>query len=371
MKYHIETKGKDKAYMILYRRVREDIVSGVYAYGTRIPSKRQMAERTGVSVITVEHAYDLLMEEGYLEARERSGYFVSYKEEVSFAIGVKGERSVPTLLKRTRGKEIFPFSVYARAVRTVLSRWGDTLWEASPHEGMKELREALSHYLARSRGMMVPSDRIWIGAGAEYVYHLIIQGIVEGESVAIESPGYPKAREIYEAHHIKTEALAMGKEGIVSEALRTSKAKILHVTPFHSYPTGITATASKRQEYIRWAEDRDGLIIEDDFDSEFTLLTKAEDTLFALASDGRVVYMNTFSQTIAPSVRIGYVVIPKGLEKKFKNRIGFYSCTVPVLEQLVLAELLDNGDFERHINRVRRQRRRNIKKEMPGKSISI
>lgn len=359
MKYRIESG--EKAYMALYRAVREDITDGVYPYGVRIPSKRQMSERTGVSVITVEHAYDLLMEEGYLEARERSGYFVVYQADSSFPVAEKIEQRAPHYSIESE-EERFSFSVYGKAVRTVLSRWGEAIWTMSPHFGMEELREALSAYLARSRGMTVSPAQIVIGAGTEYLYHLIIQGLIGGRQVALESPGYPKARDVYEAYHIETESLPLGKEGILTTALQSSCAEVLHVTPFHSYPTGITATVSKRQEYIRWAVARKGLIIEDDFDSEFTLLSKAEDTLFSLAPEGLVVYMNTFSQTIAPSVRVGYVVIPRPLLSLFQKRVGFYSCPVPVLDQLVLSELLDKGDFERHINRVRRRRRKNTKK---------
>ena len=163
---------------------------------------------------------------------------------------------------------------------------------------------------------------------------------------------------------IRTESLRLGDKGILTEELKRAGARVLHVTPFHSYPSGITANASKRREYIRWAEERSGLIIEDDFDSEFTLLSKAEDTLFSLAPHGPVVYMNTFSRTIALSVRVAYLVLPENRLSRFQERTGFYSCTVPVLDQLILAELISHGDFERHINRVRRRRRRKKETDM-------
>ena len=149
----------------------------------------------------------------------------------------------------------------------------------------------------------------------------------------------------------------MGNDGILTSELNKTKATILHVTPFRSYPTGITATASKRAEYISWAQSRNGIIIEDDFDSEFTISTKHVDTLYSQEPTKHVIYMNTFSKTIAPSMRISYMVLPGTLVETFIKKIGFYSCTVPVFEQYVLAELLNNGDFERHINKVRRIRR--------------
>ena len=136
---------------------------------------------------------------------------------------------------------------------------------------------------------------------------------------------------------------------------------MLHITPFNSFPSGITADVSKRQEYLRWAEARDGFIIEDNYESELTVSRKNDDTVFSLSKTDSVIFLNTFSTTVAPSIRVGYMVLPKRLLAKFEDRLGFYSCTVPVFEQFVLAELLDNGDFERHINRVRRKRRQNMR----------
>jgi GntR family transcriptional regulator/MocR family aminotransferase len=149
----------------------------------------------------------------------------------------------------------------------------------------------------------------------------------------------------------------MGSDGILSQSLADAKAKVLHITPFNSFPSGITATASKRREYLRWAKEHNAIIIEDDFDSEFSGLTKREDTVFSLSDEGRVIYMNTFSKTIAPSIRMGYMVIPNALMPLFSEKAGFYSCTVSVLEQLIVAEFIESGDFERHLNRTRRKRR--------------
>ena len=155
----------------------------------------------------------------------------------------------------------------------------------------------------------------------------------------------------------------MGQDGIRTEELARSRASVLHVTPFNSYPSGITASASKRAEYIRWAKERGGYIIEDDFDSEFTLLSKPEDTLYSLDPGGSVIYMNTFSKTIAPSVRAGYLVLPRPWVAVYEKKVGFYSCTVPVFDQLVLAEFMNRGHFERHINRVRRRRKKREQEE--------
>ena len=304
----MENGVKEKAYMALYARVREAITGGIYRWGGKLPSKRAMAERYGVSVITVEHAYALLTEEGYVEPRERSGYFIIYKEEDAFPVGYRGKEVNPVLHSET-DEEVFPFSVYAKTARTVLSKWGEKVLARSPNQGTAELRNALCDYLARSRNIIVSPQQICIGSGAEYLYSLVVQALGRERLVAVEDPCYEKIRQVYRAHGIRTESLRLGDKGILTEELKRAGARVLHLTPFHSYPSGITANASKRREYIRWAEERFGLIIEDDFDSEFTLLSKAEDTLFSLAPHGPVVYMNTFSRTIAPSVRVAYLVL--------------------------------------------------------------
>ena len=208
--------------------------------------------------------------------------------------------------------------------------------------------------------MRVSPAQILIGSGAEYLYGLHIQVLGRHMVYALENPCYEKIRKVYQANQVETDWLTMGKEGIETAELERTMAKVLHVTPFNSYPSGITATASKRAEYLRWAKERQGIIIEDDFDSEFTLLSKPEDTLFSLEPHGTVIYMNSFSKTIAPSIRAGYLVLPENMMPYYEAKIGFYSCTVPVFDQLVLAEFINSGNFERHINRVRRRRRKQL-----------
>ena len=174
---------------------------------------------------------------------------------------------------------------------------------------------------------------------------------------AIEEPSYSKIRAVYEANGVRCDPLLLGPDGIMSSELARTAARALHITPYHSFPSGVTANASKRMEYIAWAKGRGAYIIEDNYDSELTVSKKNDDTVFSL-SMGAVIYLNTFSRTISPSVRVGYMVLPRDLMEKFDERLGFYSCTVPVFEQYVIARLLDSGDFERHINRVRRQKRK-------------
>jgi len=358
MKYQIDHNDQKSAYMQLYEQLRHDIVGGVYSYGSKLPSKRLLAEEANISVITVEHSYAILCDEGYVESRQRSGYYVIYKDGELIS-NAEAHTSVPVRRQdqHSAGGE-FPFSVLAKTMRRVLLDYNESILVKSPNRGCPELRTAISSYLARSNGIEVSPEQIVIGSGAEYLYSLIVQLLGEDRIYALESPSYEKIRRVYLANGVECELLKLGHEGIRSSELEESKASVLHITPFNSYPSGITASASKRREYLTWADKRDGYIIEDNYDSELTVSTKNEDTVFSLSEKGRVIYLNTFSKTIAPSMRVGYMVLPQTLLSRFEGKVGFYSCTVPVFEQYVLAELINNGDFERHINRVRRTRRK-------------
>ncbi|MGN0851781.1 MAG: PLP-dependent aminotransferase family protein [Kiritimatiellia bacterium] len=341
-------------YRKLYDRLKASIVSGAIPPGARLPSKRTLAHEENLSVITVSHALAMLCEEGYACARERSGVFAAYREtdDGAPAAPPRPVRKAPGV-NRHRIQDGFPWNDAVRKIRATLARYGERILIKSPNYGTRELQEAVADYLLRARGMKVAASQVVVGSGAEYLYGLLAQ-VFRGETIAIEDPAYPKIRAVYSAHGIDCEALRLASHGIESQTLASSRAQVLHVTPYRSFPTGVTADASKRREYVRWAEARDGWLIEDDFDSEFSPLRRGAETLHAIDGGKRVIYLNTFSKTMAPSMRVGYLVLPKGLARRFTERVGFYSCTVPVLDQLFLADFINDGDFERHLNRLRR-----------------
>lgn len=353
-----KSERKPYLYLKLYEMIKKEIISGAYQYGSRLPSKRTLAEEMGISLIPVEHAYELLCEEGYAEAKERSGYFVIYRED-DFLSNHDEQNVEPLPLHQAHeAKSRFPYSVLAKTIRRVLLDYQETIMVKSPNQGCPELRQALSRYLARSCGIEVRPEQIVIGSGAEYLYGLVVQLLGSDRIFAIETPSYEKIRRVYQAHGVQCDPLKLGSDGIRTSELERTEATVLHVTPFHSFPSGITASVSKRMEYLRWAEKHEGFIVEDNYDAELTVSRKNEDTIFSLSKEGTVIYLNTFSRTIASSIRVGYMVLPQQLLEDFQQNLGFYSCTVPVLEQYVLAELLQSGDFERNINRMRRARRR-------------
>ena len=358
MKYIID-KEKRPVYLQIYNLIRDDILNEILPFNSKLPSIRILAEELTISTITVEHAYALLCDEGYIEARERSGYFVIFRADDGFV-------SAPTsnIIRRVQPSNHietntdFPFSVLAKTMRKVISDAGEGMLERSPNLGTLELREAIRTYLAQNRGILADTEQIIIGSGSEHLYTLLVDLLGRERIYAIESPSYKKIEQVYKASDVRLEKLPLTLDGIDSATLKNCSADILHISPYRSYPSGVTATASKRHEYLRWAEQGKRYIIEDDFESEFSVSRKPEETLFSHSLRDNVIYMNTFSKTVSPSFRIGYMVLPKALAKEYEEKLGFLSCTVPTYLQLVLAELITNGDFERHINRVRRLKRK-------------
>ena len=355
MRYVLDNLSSEPLYLQLFRLIRKDISDGIYKPGDRLPSKRNLSLDTGASIITVEHTYALLTDEGYIEPRERSGYYVS---------GSADTRPDHTDMMSNAHHTVhvddtsLPFSVFSKTVRNVLSKYGESITEKSPNFGCPELRSAIADYLCRSRGIDVSPAQIVVGAGSEYLYTLIIRILDKDSVFGIESPCYDTIRQIYQSSNARIDYLKMGRDGILPEELERTNASVLHLTPYNSVPTSVTASAPKRREYINWVQSKpERLIIEDDYDSEFSSITKAESTLFSMDDTGSVIYMNTFSRTLFPGLRAGYAVLPERLISIYSSRNGFLSCSVPMLTQYCIAELLTNGEFQRHINRVRRKKK--------------
>ena len=348
---------KKPAYLALYESLRNEIMSGARAYGSRLPSRRLLSRDRGLSPVTVDHCYELLCEEGYAEARPKSGYFVIYRESGGFSPPLApAVRIIPPMPSGSR--DSFPFPALARVMRRVLAEYGEAILIKPPNTGCPELQDAVSRYLARNRGIRVSADQIVIGSGAEYLYGLVVEMLGNERVYGIEFPSYEKIERVYRSKGVRCDLLPLGRDGIRTDALEKTGASVLHITPFRSFPSGITASASKRREYIRWVSRPDRVIVEDDYESEFSLLRKVEETVFAASPMENVIYLNTFSRTVSPSLRVGYMVLPRRLLPCFELKVGFYSCSVPAFEQYVLTELLNSGDFERHINRIRRNERK-------------
>lgn len=370
----------------LYLKIKSDIMAGVLIAEEKLPSKRELAEHLSISVITVENAYAMLEEEGYIYSKPRSGFYVSELSNLIRAAsagrdagsGRSGRSADAQDLSAwasdaaqsdytaaghiARSAQMLPEDEIlaeqsparlARYVRRVLSERPEIVQMRPPHYGCAVLRNAIAGFLRRYRGMDVSPRNIIIGSGAEYLYGMLVQLFGRNVTFGIESPSYKKIEQVYRANGARLDFLKMGKNGITSTALKSTQAKILHVSPYHSYPTGVTATAEKRYEYLAWAHENQGYIIEDDFDSEFAFYRRPIEPLFSLDHSQRVIYMNTFSKSISPSIRVAYMILPDPLLEIYDEKLSFYSCPVPVLDQYVLAAFIDDGAFERHLGKLR------------------
>ena len=362
--YSMEDRGGLPLYEYLYQRIRADILEGALATGERLPSKRALAEHLRVSVITVENAYQQLEAEGYVHTLPKRGFFVSPVDRVPAAAvpaAIAPEPAAPVwrldLSRNQADTSRFPVATWARLTRQVLSE--GVFLAPVPHQGLLALRQAIADDLRDFKGMAVLPEQIVIGAGAEYLYLLLAQLLApDGNAVfAVEDPGYPKIRQVYGKCGVRCRPVPLDRKGMDLEALTASGAAVAHISPAHHYPTGLVTPIGRRQALLRWAEDRGGYIIEDDYDSEFRFTGRPIPTLQSIDSGGRVIYMNTFSQTISPSMRIGFMVLPPRLLEVYRRELGFYACTVPVLDQHVLARFLSGGYYEQHLSRMRKEYR--------------
>ena len=349
-----------KKYYELYKQIKTEIISGEYKAGDKLPSKRVMADKYGYSLITVENAYGMLAEEGYIATKERSGYFVE-KLDVLARDGMVSQYRSPQLLdeKVFAVTPDFESSVWVKTVRKVISERGNELFVKAPTKGCAVLRNAIAKYLSRYRGMHADAERIVIGSGAEQLYETIVKILGRDKTFGIEDPCYEKISQVYLSEGVKLAQLKMGDSGILTAELNNKKFDVLHVTPFNSFPSGITATAKKRYEYLTLAKKKGCFVVEDDFASEFFQPGNPIESLYSLDTEHKVIYINTFSKSLSASMRMGYMILPEELLGKYDEVLGNFSCSVPVLEQYVLAEFINSGNFERHLNTVRRKLAKN------------
>lgn len=355
-------KNKGHLSKELYKALKKDIEEGNLKRGEKLPSKRAFARNCSVSTITVQNAYDQLVSEGYITAYEKKGYFVSdgvgkKRAAVSFVVKEEEEKAkmdLPDLSNNRVREDNFPFSIWSRLMRKTMAEKQKQLLSPMATEGVYELRKAISHHLSSFRGMAVSPSQVLVGAGTEYLYSLIIQLLGRDKTYAIEDPGYMKLERIYESNGVKSTRVQLDEKGLSLEMLEDSGADIAHISPNHHYPTGITMPLDRRYEILSWAAGKeDRYILEDDYDSEFRVSRNPFPTLYTLDGSGSVIYLNTFSKSLASTVRISYMVLPFDLAERFKEKLSFYSSTVSSFEQYTLASFILDGYFEKHINRMR------------------
>ena len=354
-------------YEQLYRSLAAEMRAGTLTAGTRMPGKRRLAAELSVSVNTVDTAYQMLAAEGYLTARERSGFTV--QEYLALPQGVQPPAAHPAPPAEhsadaappvqfdlsTRGVDpgLFPFRTWARLQKELLYSSPQLLTHGDA-QGDPALRQALAEYLSEYRGVQCGPHQIVVGAGLEYLLGLLAP-LLPGPA-AVETPGYPRALQVLQNNGVHCCCLPVDEDGLSVEALNRSDAAVCYVTPSHQFPTGVTMPAGRRAELLHWAARRPGgrYIIEDDYDSEFRFDTRPLPSLQGMAgADGPVVYLSTCSRSLAPSIRIAYMVLPEHLLPAWRKKYRLYSGTVSRFEQQTLARFITEGYFTRHLARER------------------
>ncbi|MCD8152480.1 MAG: PLP-dependent aminotransferase family protein [Clostridiales bacterium] len=366
--YSMKDRGDCTIYDYLYQCVREDILSGKLPAGERIPSKRLLARDLNISVTSVENAYAQLVLEGYIHGEAGRGFFVNdLVEPVPFREAARPfdpkvltrqeETAPPRVLdfKANRSSvEHFPFATWSKLMRTVLSERNAAILATVPYNGLYELRSALSAYLYRHRGIEADPEQIIIGAGTEYLYSRLLQVLGFNTVMAMEDPGYKKFSEISASQGTVWDYIPMDDDGMRIDYLRNSSANVIHVSPSNHFPTGTVMPITRRLQLLQWAREKpERYIIEDDYDSELRYAGRIIPPMYAIDEAEKVIYMNTFSKSLVPSIRISYMILPPYLLERYQDTMSFYSCTVSSFEQLTLAHFISEGYFSRHINRMK------------------
>lgn len=362
--YDLSDTSKGALYETLYKNIRDDIKGGALKAGEKLPSKRTLAKNLGVSTITVESAYAQLISEGYVYSLPKRGYYIAKLDAP--AKSAPAAKTTDILLPAERphyhfdfsrtqtSPDQFPFATWKKLLREVIAENSQALMEKSPSGGVLELRRAIAGHLRDFRGIDVHPDQIIVGAGTEYLYSLLIQLLGRDKVYCTENPGYRKIPQIYRAQGVRCHFADMDDQGVTVSGLRAAAADIAHIGPTHQFPTGITMPVSRRYELLAWASEADErTIIEDDYDSEFRLHGRPIPALQSLDASASVIYMNTFAKSLSSTVRISYMVLPVALANRFYENLSFYSCTVSNFEQFTLARFINEGYFEKHINRMR------------------
>lgn len=367
MEIMIDLQGGAKAplYEKIYEYIKNEIIDGKISKGEKLPSTRLLAEQLSVSRSTIEMAYNQLLAEGYIQSEACRGHFVCDISEL-YRLEQKGvftQSKAETKAERKSYIDFspyaidtkhFPYNIWRKLHRNVLLDDKEELLLAGDGQGDAGLRSAIADYLHQARGVNCSPSQIIIGAGNEYLEILLSQLLGVGKRVLMDDPTYQQAYRTFSNMGYDVKTAAIGDKGMKVEQVRAIQPDIIYVMPSHQFPLGVVMPLKERLELLQWASEAEGrYLIEDDHDSEYRYRGKPIPSLQSIDHSGRVIYLGTFSKSIAPSLRISYMVLPESLVEVYQKRCGFYSATVPKVEQEVLKEFIQEGHFGRHLNRMR------------------
>lgn len=360
----LNPEGQEPLYKQLYEFIKSEIIAERYSYNTKLPSKRQLSEHLKCSLNTVQAAYSQLGAEGYITAKPKSGYFVCRLEGI-LQIKKTAVLSAKTREDQTnyqydfshRGVDLdsFPFATWRRITKDVINEYDSDLLTTGHSQGNLNLRSSLADYLHNSRGVYCSPEQIIISSGTEFLIQLLIQLFPETAVFAIENPGYEKLNMIFKSNRAHYRAIPLDDSGLQPDKLLESHANIACITPSHQFPTGTIMPVSRRIQLINWANEKpERYIIEDDYDSEFKYGGKPIPSLQGMDAGEKVIYIGALSKSLTPAIRVSYMVLPEQLMKIYHSKLMFYICPVPTIEQKTLLRFIEEGYFERHLNRMRK-----------------
>jgi GntR family transcriptional regulator/MocR family aminotransferase len=358
-----ESKNKDKPkYVRLYSVIRSEIEKGNIPASQPLPSIREVSRQLGISSTTAENAYNQLMVEGYIYSIPQKGYYAAQIDKVFFsrnspARGDDGSVSHKVVNSSYTDTGIFNFNDWKKIYTRVLEDYPYKLLLEGDPQGEYELRKALSDYVYRARGVLCDPGQIIIGSGVQTLLSVFCD-ITEGlllPKVAFEEPGFGDVRPVFQKRGFSLHPISLDKDGIQVDVLYQTGATSCYTSPSHQFPTGLVMPVQNRMELLRWAEQTNGYILEDDYDSELRFSGRPVPSLFSLDNNGHVIYLGSFSTLMAPSLRISYMILPDILSKAYGTNILHYRSTVSSAEQLTLAGYIVNGHFERHLRRLRKK----------------
>lgn len=360
----LDTKNGTYLYEQIYQYIKNEIVEGKLSSEERLPSTRALAEHLQIARSTVELAYEQLVSEGYIEAKPYKGYFVCPVGELYH---LKKEQVIKEEEKKTEASYLFdlspngiemkafPFSTWRKISKNVLAEHQKDIFEPGHPKGDLAFRNTICRYLYSFRGVSCEPEQIIVGAGNDYLLVLLGKILGEHQKVAMENPTYKRAYRIFSSAGYDMITLPIDKNGMSMEHLKASEANIAYVMPSHQFPTGVVMPIGRRMELLKWAEEvKDRYLIEDDYDSEFRYKGKPIQALQAWDKKEKVIYMGTFSKSIAPAIRVSFMVLPKPLLELYEKNAGFLSSTVSRIDQAILNEFIAGGHYERYLNKMRK-----------------
>lgn len=359
----LKEDGKEHLYQQIYNYIKNEIRRGSLSAGQKLPSTRRLAEYLQVSRSTVDFAYGQLLSEGYIESRPYKGHFVCEITKLYHSAPVSGkEEETPKEASAAydfspNGIDItaFPFSTWKRISKDVLMDEERNVFELGAPKGDQRLREAICGYLHGSRGVECTPGQIIVGAGNDYLLMLLQKILGTAQRVAVENPAYMRAARIFASGGYEVTPVDLDENGMRIDLLKKSRARIAYITPSHQFPTGVVMPIGRRMEILSWAkEGEERYVIEDDYDSEFRYKGMPIPSMQASDGEGKVIYLGTFSKSIAPAIRISYMVLPKPLLNIYEEKLWFISSTVSRIDQAILYRFLEDGYFERYLNKMRK-----------------